>query len=131
MLFESVKGDVSQVPLTIDAEGNFNQEIILAATTQCNMYLPGSNNKLVFFMEPGKETEVYINLRELSRQQSKFHKLEKSRDKLFYINGPLAATAQEMSEKVYTPDLRELNVRNLKAINEMCIRDSLYKWKQE
>lgn len=123
MLFESVKGDVSQVPLTIDAEGNFNQEIILAATTQCNMYLPGSNNKLVFFMEPGKETEVYINLRELSRQQSKFHKLERSRDKLFYINGPLAATAQEMSEKVYTPDLRELNFRNLKAINGMSFTD--------
>lgn len=122
-LYESVKADVAQIPLTIDAEGNFNQEIALAATTQCNMYLPNSNNKLVFFLEPGKETELYINLRELSRQQSKFHKQEKSRDKLFYINGPLATTAQELSERAYTPDLRELNFRNLKAINSMSFTD--------
>ena len=119
LLWEGVKADVTEVPITIDSEGNFSLEIALSGTTPCDIYLPDNNKMFPFFMEPGKETELYINLRELSRRQSKFHSEAKEYGKAIYVNGPLATITQELNEVGNISDVQEFIYQHLKEINGM------------
>lgn len=119
VLWESLKADVTEVPVTVNSDGSFCQEVMLGGTTTCSMNIPGSNKKLTFFMEPGKETELYANLRELSRQQSKYHCDGKSYGDDIYLNGPLATVAQELYRDVDMPNLEKLVFQNLTKVGGM------------
>lgn len=96
VLWENAKGDVSEVVLDILPDGSFTKEVTLVSTTPCSMYI-GRNDLVRFFMEPGKTTEVYVNLHEMSRRNSKFHSHEKPYGETAYINGPLETVAQELN----------------------------------
>lgn len=96
VLWENIKGDISEVVLDIQPDGSFAKEVTLTGTTPCTMYI-GIGDNVQFFMEPGKTTEVYVNLRELSRRGSKYHSQEKPMQEMAYINGPLQVVAQELN----------------------------------
>ena len=96
VLWESLKGDLSEVVLDIQPDGSFTKEVTLPGTTPCTIYL-GREHMLQFFMEPGKTTEIYVNLREASRRKSKFHSEGKPYGEMAYINGPLETVAQELN----------------------------------
>lgn len=98
VLWESAKGDLSEIVLDIQPDGSFSTEAALVGTTPCSLYIGG--DEVLFFMEPGKTTELYVNLREMSRRNSKFHKQDKPYGELAYINGPLQVVAQEMNREL-------------------------------
>lgn len=110
ILWENAKGDISESSLSIQPDGSFFKEIALLSTTPCMMYI-GQGSPIQFFMEPGKTTELYINLREISRRASKFHSSQKPYGESVYANGPLESITQELNKE--WPDIN--------------IQDKLYK----
>lgn len=120
VLWESAKGDLSEVLVDIQPDGSFNKEVLLASTTSGSIYLSGSS-PLQLFMEPGQTTEVYINLREISRRQSKFHSEEKPYGEIIYINGPLATVAQELNQDMPGTNVQDKVYKDMKAFAGMDI----------
>lgn len=106
LLWESAKGDLTEIQIDVQADGSFSKEVPLASTTPGYLYMPGSS-AIVYFLEPGQTTELFINLRELSRQQSKYHSKAKPYGEKVYINGPLAVVAQELNGKKDYVNLQE------------------------
>lgn len=113
VLWESAKGDLSEVLIDIQPDGSFSKEMPLTNSTPCSIYMSG-NSPLQIFMEPGQTTEVYINLREISRRQSKFHKDEKPYGEAIYVNGPLAAIAQDLNRDMPGTNVQEKVYKNIK-----------------
>lgn len=68
---------------------------------------------LQFFMEPGKTTEIYVNLREASRRKSKFHSEGKPYGEMVYINGPLETVAQELNGNHLSIDMQDKLYQNM------------------
>lgn len=94
--WENLKGGASEGTLNIQPDGSFNYEVALMGTAPCGIYI-NNLNSIQFFMEPGKTTELYINLRELSRRNSKFHSQKKPYGEAVYANGPLQVVTQELN----------------------------------
>lgn len=90
---------VNRMPEKIDikSDGSFSFSIPVAGTVAENIYVPVINNGIKVFLEPGKTTEVYINTREYSRRDSKYHKDDKPYGLPLYVKGPLAVVAQEFA----------------------------------
>lgn len=97
IVWENAKGDISQLSLNVRPDGSFAQEVALVSTSPCTMFI--GSDAVQFFMEPGRTTEVYVNLREMSRRSSKYHSEEKPYGEAAYINGPLETVAQELNRK--------------------------------
>lgn len=106
LLWESAKADLTQIQIDVQADGSFSKEVPLVSSTQGYIYMPGTSAS-IFFLEPGQTTEMYINLRELSRQQSKYHSQAKPYGEKVYINGPLAVVAQELNNRKDHINLQE------------------------
>lgn len=115
VLWENIKGDISEVVLEIQPDGSFAKEVSLTGTTPCTMYI-GIGNNVQFFMEPGKTTEVYVNLREISRRGSKFHSQEKPMQEMAYINGPLKVVAQELNRNWTNINIQEKLNKEIAAL---------------
>lgn len=111
--WESAKGDLSENQIDIQSDGSFSKEVPLTNSTPCSIYISGSK-PLQIFMEPGQTTEVYINLREISRRQSKFHKDEKPYGEVIYVNGPLAAIVQDLNQDMPDTNIQEKVYKNTK-----------------
>lgn len=92
---EHAKGFSDGIEISLNPDGSFNLETPLMSTTPASIYLPGRQVK--FFLAPGETSELIINIRELYRQQSKLHKMDKPYGEIAYINGPLAGVAQELN----------------------------------
>lgn len=84
--------------VSIKEDGSFQIELELTGTTGIYFYPEGVNQTIACFVEPGQTTEMYINLRELCRQSSKFHRQDKPNGLPVYANGPLAAITQELNQ---------------------------------
>lgn len=115
VLWENIKGDISEVVLEIQPDGSFAKEVTLTSTTPCTMYI-GIGDNVQFFMEPGKTTEVYVNLREISRRGSKFHSQEKPMQEMAYINGPLEVVAQELNRNWTNINIQEKLNKEIAAL---------------
>lgn len=111
--WESAKGDLSEILIDIQSDGSFSKEVPLTSSTPCTIYMSGSS-PLQIFMEPGQTTEVYINLREISRRNSKFHKEGKPYGEIIYVNGPLAAIAQELNQDMPDTNIQQKVYKNIK-----------------
>lgn len=111
--WESAKGDLSEILIDIQLDGSFSKEVPLTSSTPCTIYMSGSS-PLQIFMEPGQTTEVYINMREISRRSSKFHKEGKPYGEVIYVNGPLAAIAQELNRDMPDTNIQQKVYKNIK-----------------
>ena len=114
-VWENIKGDITDIPLDIQPDGSFTKEVTLPGTTPCTIYL-GREHMLQFFMEPGKTTEIYVNLREASRRKSKFHSEGKPYGEMVYINGPLETVAQELNGNHLSIDMQDKLYQNIAAL---------------
>lgn len=114
-VWENIKGDITDIPLDIQPDGSFTKEVTLPGTTPCTIYL-GREHMLQFFMEPGKTTEIYVNLREASRRKSKFHSEGKPYGEMVYINGPLETVAQELNGNHLGIDMQDKLYQNIAAL---------------
>lgn len=120
IVWENAKGDVAQVSLEIRPDGSFSKEMTLVSTTPCSMYIGEST--LQFFMEPGRTTEVYVNLREISRRSSKYHNKEKPYGEAVYINGPLETVAQELNREWGDINTQEKLYKDIAALADKDIQ---------
>lgn len=102
-LSEPLKGFEESKMIDIQSDGSFNLSFPVLGTTYASIFLFGT--PVQCFVESGKTTELYINLREISRQSSKYHSNDKPYGEMAYISGPLAYIAQELNsyeEKIST-----------------------------
>lgn len=97
LAWDNIKADYIQVSPDIQPDGSFMQEVMLACTTPCSMSIGIGTVK--FFLEPGKTTELYVNMRELSRLHSKYHSNSKPYGEVAYVNGPLQTVTQELNRQ--------------------------------
>ena len=81
--------------IEINSDGTFSAEIELFSPTPCALRI---SNSLNFFLAPGEETVLYINLPEIYRQQSKLRKNEKPTGKSLYLGGYIAGIAEEAND---------------------------------
>lgn len=120
VLWESAKGDLTEVPIEAQPDGSFSGEVMLVGTTPCSIYIKGSK-PIQLFMVPGETTELFINMRELSRRASKFHADAKPYGEIVYINGPLAGVTQELNGKMPEVNLQDKVYQNLKDFADLDI----------
>lgn len=117
VLWENVKGDITEIIPEIQSDGTFTKEVTLTSTTPCSMYINGTPIK--FFMEPGKTTTLYINLRELSRRQSKFYSQKNPYGEMLYVNGPLETEAQELNNNLPDANMQEKLFKDITVLAGM------------
>ncbi len=93
---EPIIGYENAIKADIQSDGSFATAFNVSGLTTVHTYAAG--DRILFFVEPEQTTEVYLNLREASRKQSKFHKDSKPYGIVAYINGPLAGIAEEWNQ---------------------------------
>ncbi len=101
-LSEPMKGYGDGIKTDIKQDGSFNITLPVMGTTLATANIFGS--RFLFYVEPGQTSELYINLREISRRRSKYHKDQKDYGEVAYINGPLAALSAELNRNLINTD---------------------------
>lgn len=120
-LLEPLKGYEEGKVIDIQFDGSFNLSFPVLGTSCASIFLFGA--PVLCFVEPDKTTELYINLREISRQNSKYHSNDKPYGELAYINGPLAYIAQEWNsyEEKISSSIRKSYEKRMEDIASMDI----------
>lgn len=84
--------------VAIKEDGSFQTKLQLTGTTPIYLHMAGISHAILCYAEPGQTTELYINQRELCRQNSKYHQQDEACGLPAYINGPMASIAQELNQ---------------------------------
>lgn len=92
---ELIKGNTSPSKVEVKPDGSFSTTFPVTGTLPAIIRVLDA--PISFFVEPEQTTELYINLREISRSNSAFHKDKKPYGEQAYIQGPLAAFAEELN----------------------------------
>ena len=118
-LSEPSKGYADPIKTEIKRDGSFNITFPVMGTTAAAINLLGTN--INFFVEPEQTSELYINLREISRKKSTFHKSKKPYGEIVYINGPLAGLSEELNRNRINTDMITNYQTLIKEIRNMDI----------
>lgn len=118
-LSEPSKGYADPIKAEIKRDGNFNITFPVMGTTAAAINLLGTD--INFFVEPEQTSELYINLREISRKKSTFHKSKKPYGEIVYINGPLAGLSEELNRNRINTDMITNYQTLIKEIRNMDI----------
>lgn len=87
--------------LNINNKGEFRYEANLTSVKPGKLNV--NNQEIDFFIAPGEETEIIVNLREWSQRKSRLHKEKFSCGQPVYFNGYLASLQQELqTNKIQT-----------------------------
>lgn len=95
-LSEPGKGFTEGPVTKIHPDGSFALAVPVMGITPCFVYI--QDRHIRFFLAPGETSEVVINMRELCRQQSKFHKNDKPFEQVAFFSGTLSNVAKELNE---------------------------------
>lgn len=90
-----IGGTDDKIPVQINEDGTFRTEVELHAPTSIGLLTGAGMNKV--FLVPGQETTVIINLREISRLQSRLLKDNKPEGKKLYFAGAMAQLNDELN----------------------------------
>lgn len=98
-----------ELKLNINPDGTFQQEIPLYGI--CQIQLSIGDSPCNFYMQPGKTTEVLLNLPEISRQSSSVRKNEKPQGEKIYFKGNFAAinTLYQHYKTLLSNDMQDIN----------------------
>ena len=118
-LSEPSKGYADPIKAEIKRDGSFNITFPVMGTTAATINLLGTD--INFFVEPEQTSELYINLREISRKKSTFHKSKKPYGEIVYINGPLAGLSEELNRNRINTDMITNYQTLIKEIGDMDI----------
>lgn len=118
-LSEPSKGYADPIKTEIKRDGSFNITFPVMGTTAAAINLLGTD--INFFVEPEQTSELYINLREISRKKSTFHKSKKPYGEIVYINGPLAGLSEELNRNRINTDMITNYQTLIKEIRNMDI----------
>lgn len=89
-------GTYEENPIEVKEDGTFHAEIALHAPSVVSLYVGKGTVKL--FLVPGDETTVAVNLREISRLQSKLLNGSPSGEEQIYCVGSMARLNQELNQ---------------------------------
>lgn len=118
-LSEPSKGYADPIKAEIKRDGSFNITFPVMGTTAATINLLGTD--INFFVEPEQTSELNINLREISRKKSTFHKSKKPYGEIVYINGPLAGLSEELNRNRINTDMITNYQTLIKEIRNMDI----------
>lgn len=118
-LSEPSKGYADPIKAEIKRDGSFNITFPVMGTTAAAINLLGTD--INFFVEPEQTSKLYINLREISRKKSTFHKSKKPYGEIVYINGPLAGLSEELNRNRINTDMITNYQTLIKEIGDMDI----------
>lgn len=96
-LNDALRGPMAEKTLTIHKDGTFYKEVYTYTVTPACIGIV-QEEWIDCLLAPGETTFVTINLREISRQQSKLHLSDKPCGKKVYYTGYLASLQQELSD---------------------------------
>lgn len=96
-LSRAIVGETQNIKIRICPDGSFSQTIPILGITPGVLSTYGEHATVL--LTPGYTSEVFINMREICRRQSRLHKDSKNRAPAFYFHGPLSSVAQELSEE--------------------------------
>lgn len=97
-LCELLTGNESEIPIEIKEDGSFCTVIDLSAPTSLDLVM-GREKISTLFVAPGEETKVVINLREISRSQSKLLKQNQQEGEKLYFSGTMAQLNKTLNSK--------------------------------
>ncbi len=97
-LCELLTGNESEIPIEIKEDGSFCTVIDLSAPTSLDLVM-GREKISTLFVAPGEETTVVINLREISRSQSKLLKQNQQEGEKLYFSGTMAQLNKTLNSK--------------------------------
>lgn len=107
-LFDAAKGPYQGEKIRINDDGTFITKEKVSGITPMSIHLFGKN--IFFFAVPNQKSSLFINTRELCRQQSKLHKKDKAYGEPLYYNGALANLSQELNQcKIQTDPIGNYN----------------------
>lgn len=138
LMGDVIRGMMDESILPIKEDGTFYKEIDVFTLTSAHIALFGEyiNCKLA----PGETTSIAINLREISRQQSKLHSSDKSFGKKVYFSGYLAGIQQELYENNFSfnffgSDYYEQAMEKIKGMGpeeyRVCMLNKLPKFRKQ
>ena len=115
-LDDAIRGVTAEDKISIEKDGTFYKEV--DAFTVTPVYIDILKQTIDCLIAPGETTYITINLREITRQQSRLHSGNKPCAKKVYYSGYLANLQQELSD--YQVDFTlydEMYEQMLKSIN--------------
>lgn len=89
-------GKYENDPIQINEDGTFSKEVNLHAPSLVTLKVGEGSVKL--FLVPGQETTIALNLREVSRLQSKLLKDDNSGEEQVYCTGAMAVLNKELNQ---------------------------------
>ncbi|WP_106831375.1 TlpA family protein disulfide reductase [Parabacteroides pacaensis] len=114
-----ISSENTEIDFTVNNDGTFLVKVPMVSAAK--VYLSSPFFKGYIVLVPNKETRILFNLRELSRNDSKLRKEEKSYGKRIYAQGAYAALNEELinnpveislsgtSQEEYNSILKEIN----------------------
>ena len=87
-----------EIDVNVEADGTFEHQQNVLGISNAIVYYGEMGVHFDIFVEPGQISEVFLNIREASRNRSKFHANDSSYGKLYYYNGPMANIVREKVE---------------------------------
>ena len=97
--FNPLVGYDSDVNVTIEADGSFTHTMNVLCTSRVYIIYQGMmTNYTEIFVDPGRVSEIYLNIREASRLRSKFHADAASYGRLYYYSGAMENVVRELHE---------------------------------
>jgi len=82
----------------IGGDGTFTHTMPVLGTTKAFAFNNDLHVSSDLFLAPGQTSEVYLNIREASRQRSKYHADSEPYGKISYYSGPLENLMREFQE---------------------------------
>lgn len=106
--YNPLVGYDGDVDVNIEADGTFTHSMDVWTTSKAYIYFTPMQRQVEIYVKAGEVSEVYLNMREASRLNSKFHADAEPYGKLYYYNGPMENVVREL------PDVQELlkDIRN-------------------
>lgn len=86
------------VDVNIEADGTFTHSMDVWTTSKAYIYFTPMQRQVEIYVKAGEVSEVYLNMREASRLNSKFHADAEPYGKLYYYNGPMENVVRELPE---------------------------------
>ena len=97
--YSPLVGYDGDVDVTIEADGSFTHTMNVLCTSKVYLIYQGMmTNYTEIFVDPGRVSEIYLNIREASRLRSKFHADAASYGRLYYYSGAMENVVRELHE---------------------------------
>ncbi len=98
IVYNPLVGYDGEIDVNVEPDGTFEHQLNVLGVSNAVVYYGEMGANIEIFVAPGQISEVFLNIREASRNRSKFHADDSPYGKLYYYNGPMANVVREKLE---------------------------------